>query len=107
MSSASHCSLALPRAARLRRGVPGSLVGDVVIDRPKDLREDHHTAVPNRAASVACAPRTHLHPIAPIVNETFRYALIILFSSAVGLMAVLANRLTERVKVPVALIVLV
>jgi cell volume regulation protein A len=41
------------------------------------------------------------------VNETARYALIILFSSAVGLVAVLANRLTERVKVPVALLVLV
>jgi cell volume regulation protein A len=41
------------------------------------------------------------------VNETAHYALIILFSSAVGLVAVLANRLTERVKVPVALLVLV
>jgi potassium/hydrogen antiporter len=41
------------------------------------------------------------------VNETARYALIILVSSAVGLIAVLANRLTERVKVPVALLVLV
>jgi cell volume regulation protein A len=41
------------------------------------------------------------------VNETARYALIILFSSAVGLVAVLANRLTERMKVPVALLVLV
>lgn len=41
------------------------------------------------------------------MNETFRYALIILFCSAVGLVAVLANRLTERVKVPVALLVLV
>jgi len=44
---------------------------------------------------------------AVIVNETARYALIILFSSAVGLVAVLANRLSERVKVPVALLVLV
>ena len=44
---------------------------------------------------------------AEIVNETARYALIILFASAVGLVAVLANRLTERVKVPVALLVLV
>ena len=41
------------------------------------------------------------------MNETFGYALIILFSSAVGLVAVLANRLTERVKIPVALLVLV
>ena len=41
------------------------------------------------------------------MNETARYALIILFASAVGLVAVLANRLTERVKVPVALLVLV
>ncbi len=57
--------------------------------------------------AVACAVRTRLHPIAAIVNETFRYALIILFSSAVGLVAVLANRLTERVKIPVPLLVLV
>lgn len=41
------------------------------------------------------------------MNDTARYALIILFASAVGLVAVLANRLTERVKVPVALLVLV
>lgn len=41
------------------------------------------------------------------MNETVRYALIILFCSAVGLVAVLANRLTERVKVPVALLVLI
>ena len=41
------------------------------------------------------------------VNDTARYALIISFASAVGLVAVLANRLTERVKVPVALLVLV
>jgi cell volume regulation protein A len=41
------------------------------------------------------------------VTETVRYALIVLFSSAVGLVAVLANRLTERVKIPVALLVLV
>ena len=41
------------------------------------------------------------------MNESSRYALIVLFSSAVGLVAVLANRLTERVKVPVALLVLV
>jgi cell volume regulation protein A len=43
---------------------------------------------------------------ATIVNETAHYALIVLFSSAVGLVAVLANRLTERVKIPVALLVL-
>jgi len=41
------------------------------------------------------------------VNETLRYALMVLLCSAVGLVAVLANRLTERVKVPVALLVLV
>lgn len=39
------------------------------------------------------------------MNGTF--ALVILFCSAVGLVAVLANRLTERVKVPVALLVLI
>lgn len=41
------------------------------------------------------------------MTETLRYALIILFCSAVGLVAVLANRLTERVKIPVPLLVLV
>jgi potassium/hydrogen antiporter len=41
------------------------------------------------------------------VNETLHYALIVLFCSAVGLVAVMANRLTERVKIPVALLVLV
>ncbi len=41
------------------------------------------------------------------MTDTSRYALIILFCSAVGLVAVLANRLTERVKVPVPLLVLV
>jgi potassium/hydrogen antiporter len=41
------------------------------------------------------------------VNETLRYALVVLFSSAVGLVAVLANRLTERIRIPVALLVLV
>lgn len=46
-------------------------------------------------------------PGAAIVNGDLRFALIILFSSAVGLVAVLANRLTERVKVPVPLLVLV
>jgi potassium/hydrogen antiporter len=40
------------------------------------------------------------------MNDTAHYALIILFASAVGLVAVLANRLTERVKVPVPLLVL-
>jgi cell volume regulation protein A len=62
--------------------VPGSLVGDFTVDRSKGSE-------------------------AEIVNETARYALIVLFASAVGLVAVLANRLTERVKVPVALLVLV
>jgi potassium/hydrogen antiporter len=41
------------------------------------------------------------------VSDASHYAQIILFASAVGLVAVLANRLTERVKVPVALLVLV
>ncbi|BAX91994.1 cation:proton antiporter [Mycobacterium shigaense] len=41
------------------------------------------------------------------MNETAHYALIVLFCSAVGLVAVLANRLTERVKIPVPLLVLV
>lgn len=41
------------------------------------------------------------------VNDTARYALIILFASAVGVLAVMANRLAERVKVPVPLLVLV
>lgn len=41
------------------------------------------------------------------MNETARYALIVLLASTVGLVAVLANRLTERVKIPVPLLVLV
>ncbi|MEC4765218.1 cation:proton antiporter [Mycobacterium sherrisii] len=41
------------------------------------------------------------------MNETLRYAALVLFCSAVGLAAVLANRLTERVKIPVPLLVLV
>ena len=41
------------------------------------------------------------------MSDASHYAQIILFASAVGLVAVLANRLTERVKVPVALLVLV
>lgn len=41
------------------------------------------------------------------MNETAHYALVVLFCSAVGLVAVLANRLTERVKIPVALLVLI
>jgi potassium/hydrogen antiporter len=45
--------------------------------------------------------------VAAGVNDTARYALIILFASAVGLIAVLANRLTDRVKIPVPLLVLV
>lgn len=52
-----------------------------------------------------CAGRAHR--VAAVVNETVRYALLVLLSSAVGLVAVLANRLTERVKVPVPLLVLV
>jgi len=41
------------------------------------------------------------------VTDTARYALIVLLASAVGLVAVLSNRLTERVKIPVPLLVLV
>jgi potassium/hydrogen antiporter len=41
------------------------------------------------------------------VSETYLYALIVLFCGAIGVAAVLANRLTERVKIPVALLVLV
>jgi cell volume regulation protein A len=41
------------------------------------------------------------------VNDTQRFALIVLLAAAVGLVAVLSNRLTERVKVPSPAIVLV
>lgn len=41
------------------------------------------------------------------MNDSLRYALVVLFSSGVGLVAVLANRLTERVKIPVPLLVLI
>lgn len=41
------------------------------------------------------------------MNDSVHYAAIVLFASALGLIAVLANRLTARVKVPVALLVLV
>ena len=37
-----------PGAARLRRGVPGSLVGDVVIDRPKGSGAYQKRTVPDR-----------------------------------------------------------
>jgi cell volume regulation protein A len=56
---------------------------------------------------MAYGVRTARHPIAGVVNESLRYALMVLFSSAVGLVAVLANRLTERFKIPVPLLVLV
>jgi cell volume regulation protein A len=64
-------------------GEPGSLVGV--------------------ALQPAAAPT---HPRTP-VNDTTRYALLVLLAGLVGLAAVLANRLTERLKVPVPLIVLV
>jgi cell volume regulation protein A len=73
--------------------VPGSLVGDVLVDQPKGTSAYRQSAVAS--------------PEAAVVNDGLRFALIILFSSAVGLVAVLANRLTERVKVPVPLLVLV
>lgn len=57
--------------------------------------------------SIAYPVRAHRYSVAAVVNETFRYALLVLFSSALGLVAVLANRLTERVKIPVPLLVLV
>ncbi|WP_081286996.1 cation:proton antiporter domain-containing protein [Mycobacterium colombiense] len=57
--------------------------------------------------SIAYAVRAHRYSVAAVVNETLRYALLVLFSSALGLVAVLANRLTERVKIPVPLLVLV
>ncbi|TPG31867.1 cation:proton antiporter [Mycolicibacterium hodleri] len=40
------------------------------------------------------------------MNDTASYALIILCTSAVGLIALLANRLTERLKIPTPLLVL-
>ncbi len=40
------------------------------------------------------------------MNDAGRYGLIILFASAVGLVAVMANQVTERVKIPVPLLVL-
>jgi potassium/hydrogen antiporter len=40
------------------------------------------------------------------MNDTAHFALIVMFASAVGMVAVLANRLTERVKIPVPLLVL-
>ncbi|MDP9318731.1 MAG: cation:proton antiporter, partial [Actinomycetota bacterium] len=42
----------------------------------------------------------------PTVTETAHYGLIILLTSAVGLVSVLSNRLTSRVKIPVPLLVL-
>ena len=41
-----------------------------------------------------------------MIDDIGHYALIILFASAVGLVAVMANRLTERVKIPAPLLVL-
>lgn len=41
------------------------------------------------------------------MNEARHFALIVLLTAAVGLVAVLSNRLTERLKVPVPLLVLV
>ncbi|TSD94254.1 sodium:proton exchanger [Skermania sp. ID1734] len=40
------------------------------------------------------------------MNDSATYGLVVLFASAVGLVAVMANRLTERVKIPVPLLVL-
>lgn len=40
------------------------------------------------------------------MNEASHYALIILFASAVGLVAVMANNVTERIKIPVPFLVL-
>jgi len=41
-----------------------------------------------------------------VIEDINHYGLIILFASAVGLVAVMANRLTERVKIPAPLLVL-
>jgi len=41
-----------------------------------------------------------------VIEDIGHYGLIILFASAVGLVAVMANRLTERVKIPAPLLVL-
>jgi cell volume regulation protein A len=41
------------------------------------------------------------------MNEARHFALVVLLTAAVGLVAVLSNRLTERLKVPVPLLVLV
>lgn len=41
------------------------------------------------------------------MNEANDFALLVLFASAVGLVGVLANRVTERVKIPTPLLVLV
>ncbi|WP_293222332.1 cation:proton antiporter [Mycolicibacterium sp.] len=41
-----------------------------------------------------------------MIDDISHYGLIILFASAVGLVAVMANRLTERVKIPAPLLVL-
>jgi len=43
---------------------------------------------------------------AAVMNDSGHYALIILVASAVGLVALMANRLTERFKIPVPLFVL-
>ncbi len=86
--------------------MPGSLVGDVFVDRLKGSGVYHNRALPGRrAGSIAYAVLPG--PIAAIVNESLRYALMVLFASAIGLVAVLANRLTVRVKIPVPLLMLV
>ena len=41
------------------------------------------------------------------MNEARRFALIVLLTAVVGLVAVLSNRLTERLKIPVPLLVLI
>jgi len=61
--------------------VPGSLVGEVF-----SMTAEHERST---------------------VTETAHYGLIILLTSAVGLVSVLSNRLTSRVKIPVPLLVLV
>lgn len=43
---------------------------------------------------------------AAAMNDSGHYAVIILVASAVGLVALMANRLTERIKVPVPMFVL-
>ncbi|HEY6624128.1 MAG TPA: cation:proton antiporter [Acidimicrobiales bacterium] len=63
----------MPAAARIAFGAPGSLVGNEIAD-----------AIPGATA----------------VTDTEPFALLVLVVAAVGLVAVLSNRLTDRVAIP-------